>query len=257
MNYVLRFSDIPAGSFLGRASRKCLSIIPKNWTMPVLQGPLRGMRWIVGAQNHGMWLGSYEAEKQVAISKMLLPGQTFYDIGANAGFFTLLGAKCVGLSGRVIAVEPLPRNIEVLEKHLSLNGISNVGVVGKAISDFVGTARFSVEGHSTSKISAEGHATVQVTTLDALVEELGSPPDIVKVDIEGAEIGLLRGAKKVMEESRPVIFLAVHSKEIFDDLWNIVLGVRYVIKELDGVDARPSGFREEVVLLPAELSIGM
>lgn len=219
--------------------------------MPVLQGPVRGMRWIVGAQNHGMWLGSYEAEKQLAISRMLRTGQAFYDIGANAGFFTLLGAKRVGSSGRVIAVEPLPRNIEVLGKHLRVNDISNVDVVGKAISDFIGTARFSVEGHSTSKISAEGDATVQVTTLDALVEAVGRPPDLVKVDIEGAEIGLLRGAKKVLEEYRPVIFLAVHSKEIFDDLWSTVPGPGYAIKELDGGDARPGRYREEVVLLPA------
>ena len=249
---MLRFSDLPADSFLGKASRKCLSVLPKDWAVPVLQGPLRGMRWIVGAQTHGMWLGSYEVKKQIAISRMLRPGQTFYDVGANAGFFTLLGARCVGPSGRIVAVEPLPRNIEIMEKHLAINNISNVRVVGKAVSDFVGTARFSVKGYSTSRLSTTGELSVEVTTLDALVEEAGSPPHIMKVDIEGAEIELLRGAKKVLEEFRPVIFLALHSKGIFDDLVETVPKLRYVIKELDGADVRGAGFREEVVLFPAE-----
>src|SRR3990172_5392705 len=249
---MLRFSDLPADSFLGRVSRKCLSAIPKDWAVPVLQGPLRGMKWIVGAQTHGMWLGSYEAKKQVVISKTLRLGQTFYDIGANVGFYTLLGGRCVGSSGRIVAVEPLPRNVQLLDRHLSINDISNVCVVVKAVSDFIGTARFSTEGHSTSKLSADGQTSVEVTTLDALVETMEYPPDIMKVDIEGAEMKLLRGAKKVLEEFRPVIFLALHSKEIFDDLVETVPKLRYVIKELDGADVRGASFREDVVLFPAE-----
>jgi FkbM family methyltransferase len=249
---MLRFSDIPVDSFLGKTSRMCLSIIPKDWAVPVLQGPLKGLRWIVGAQTHGMWLGSYEAEKQIAISKVLRPGQTFYDIGANAGFFTLLGARCAGASGRVVAVEPLPRNIEMIERHLSINGISNACVVGKAISDFVGTARFAVEGHSTSRLSREGQVPVEVTTLDALVEELGIPPNLIKVDIEGAEIKLLRGAKKVLQEFRPVVFMAVHSKEIFDELMKVAPALEYEVKELDGTDVRTGRFRDEIVLMPVE-----
>ena len=214
---------------------------------------MRGMRWIVGAQNHGMWLGSYEAKKQIAIARMLRPGHIFYDIGANAGFFTLLGARCVGSSGRVIAVEPLPRNIEMLEKHLAINNISNVRIVEKAISDFVGTARFTVEGHSTSKISAEGQAVVEVTTLDTIMEELGTPPNLMKVDIEGAEIELLKGARKVLEQFRPVVFVAVHSKEIFDVLVDMAPRMKYEVEELDGTDIRSVEFCPEVVLMPAEV----
>lgn len=253
---MIRFSDIPADSFLGRASRRCLSFIPKDWAVPVLQGPLRGMRWIVGAQNHGMWLGSFEAEKQIAISRLLRPGQTFFDIGANAGFFSLLGSRCVGTSGRVVAVEPLPRNIEMMEKHIAINNISNVLVVRKAISNFIGTARFSVEGHAMSRLSTEGQVPVEVTTLDALVEELGSPPGFMKVDIEGTEIDLLRGAKKVLEKFRPVIFLDVHSEEKFNNLLEIIPGLEYEIRNLDGTDVRSPEFREEIVLVPTELRTG-
>jgi len=143
-----------------------------------------------------------------------------------------------------------------MEKHLAINDISNVRVVGTAISDFVGTAWFSVEGHSTSRLSTEGQIPVEVTTLDALVEELGAPPDLVKVDIEGAEIDLLRGAKKVLEEFRPIVFIAVHSKEIFDDLLEMAPGMNYEVKELGGTYVKPAEFCEEVVIVPTELRTG-
>ena len=253
---MLRFSDIPANTFLGNALRQCLSIIPKDLVVPVLQGPLKGMRWIVGAQNHGMWLGSYEVKKQIAISRMLKPGQIFYDIGANVGFFTLLGARCVGSSGRVVAVEPLRRNIDLIEKHIAINNISNVSVIEKALSDFVGKACFSVDGHSTSKLSGKGQIAVEVTTLDELVEQLGSPPDILKVDIEGAEIHLLKGAANVLEKFQPVVFMAVHSNTIFYDLLDTVIRLKYEVKNLDGIDVRTSGFSDEVILFPAELRTG-
>jgi FkbM family methyltransferase len=210
------------------------------------------MRWIVGAQTHGMWLGSYEWRKQAAIFKCLRPGQTFFDIGANTGYFSLLGSRSVGASGRVVAVEPLPRNIEFLERHLAMNGISNVHVVGKAISDYRGTARFCVDGHSTSRFSDSGRMLVQVTTLDDLVKELGCPPDVMKVDIEGAEMELLRGAKQVLENDRPVIFLALHSKDNFERLIVDAPAWRYAIRGLDGGVLGAGRFQEEVVLLPVE-----
>ena len=213
---------------------------------------MRGMRWIVGAQTHGMWLGSYEWRKQAAISKRLRLGQTFFDIGANAGYFSLLWSRSVGASGRVVAVEPLPRNIEFLERHLAMNGISNVHVVRKAISDHRGTARFCVDGHSTSRLSDSGGLLVQVTTLDDLVEELGCPPDVMKVDIEGAELELLRGAKQVLENDRPVIFLALHSKDNFERLLVDAPAWRYAIRGLDGGVLGAGRFQEEVVLFPVE-----
>ena len=182
--------------------------------------------------------------------------KTFYDVGANVVFFTLFGARCVGSSGRIVAVEPLPRNIELMEKHLAINDISNVRVVGKAISDFVETVWFSVEGHSTSRLSTEGQIPVEVTTLDALVEELGVPPDLVKVDIEGAEIQLLKGAKKVLQEFRPVVFIAVCSKKIFDNLFEMAPRLEYGVEELGGTDLRSAEFCSEVVLIPAELRTG-
>jgi protein-L-isoaspartate O-methyltransferase len=135
---MINFSGLPITSLLGIILRKVLSLIPPNFTVPILQGPLRGTRWIVGAQTHGMWLGSYEIDKQLAIKNSLKPGQVFYDIGANVGYYSLLAAKCVGNTGAVIAFEPLPRNIVYLTSHLRLNKITNTILLQKALSDHSG-----------------------------------------------------------------------------------------------------------------------
>jgi predicted RNA methylase len=94
--------------------------------MPILQGPGRGIRWIVGAGTHGCWLGSYESEKQAVVAEALGPGMVFYDLGANAGFYTLLAARAVLPGGEVIAFEPLPENISYLRRHVERNGFRNV-----------------------------------------------------------------------------------------------------------------------------------
>lgn len=247
---MIRFSDIPAGTLLGKNLRRCLRVVPSHWVIPVIQGPMRGMRWVVGAQNHGMWLGSYEAEKQRAIAAILRPGDTFVDIGANTGFFTLLGARRVGPTGTVVAVEPLQRNTDYLNRHIALNRLANVVVVRKAVSDFDGRSSFSEEGWSTGRLSPGAKSTVEVTTLDSLVHELGVKPDVVKVDVEGAEIDLLRGARRLLEEVRPILFMAVHSVSLFEDLRKLLPAIRYEVTPLDGTESVAQQYWEEVMLNP-------
>ncbi len=77
--------------------------------MHVVQGPLRGKRWIAGSSNHGCWLGSYELAKQRKVIELVRPGMVCWDVGAHVGFYTLLFAELVGPLGRVFAFEPLPR----------------------------------------------------------------------------------------------------------------------------------------------------
>ena len=79
----MNFSNTTA---LGKLVRLPLRLVPRTAVVPVLSGPLRGARWIVGAATHGSWLGTYEAAKQLLIERALKPGSVFYDVGANAGF---------------------------------------------------------------------------------------------------------------------------------------------------------------------------
>jgi len=111
----LRFSEIRSNNILGKSLRFPLSVLPKTTVLSIMQGPGKGMKWIVGSGVHGMWLGSYEADKQQILADIPLEGTTVLDIGANVGFFSILLSRLVGPKGKVIAFEPLPRNTEMLK----------------------------------------------------------------------------------------------------------------------------------------------
>lgn len=111
----LRFSDIRSNNIIGKSLRFPLSLLPKTSVLPIMQGPGRGMKWIVGSGVHGIWLGSYEADKQQLLANLNLKGTTVLDIGANVGFFSILLSRLVGPMGKVIAFEPLPRNLDFIQ----------------------------------------------------------------------------------------------------------------------------------------------
>jgi hypothetical protein len=104
---VINFSGISNSVLLGRALRLPLRLIPKQAEVRILQGPLRGKRWIAGSSNHGCWLGSYEAAKQRKIIEFLRPGMVCWDVGVNVGFYTLLFAELVG-GGEGLRIRAFP-----------------------------------------------------------------------------------------------------------------------------------------------------
>ncbi len=122
-----------------------------------------------------------------------------YDIGANVGFYTLLASALAGPRGRVVAFEPLPRNLEFLRAHVAMNGMTNVVIRSVALADHPGTRPFDdTPGPSEAHLAARGSLTVECATLDALVAK-GEipPPDVIKMDVEGAELLVLRGGEDV------------------------------------------------------------
>ncbi|MFH1226417.1 MAG: FkbM family methyltransferase [Planctomycetota bacterium] len=251
---MINFSNISRSSFIGALLRKLLSCLPKGFIMPVLQGPMKGMRWIVGSQTHGMWLGSYEIDKQLAIKNHLKPGQVFYDVGANVGYYSLLASKYVEASGSVVAFEPLPQNLEYLSSHARLNKLSNLTIIPMALSDHSGKDKFSYkEDASSCHITPEGNIEVSVTTLDKLLKE--EPillPNIIKVDIEGAEIDFLKGAIDTLIVHRPLIFMAIHSPQLFVLLFKTIAEYKlpYTIRNLNGIVVSDYEYLDEVILMP-------
>ncbi len=174
-----------------------LHLIPKGAVLPVLQGKLRGAKWIAGSSNHGCWLGSYEYEKQQLISRMIKPKTVAFDIGAHVGFYTLLFSKLVGSEGKVVAFEPFPPNLHYLRRHITLNHLSNVEVFQAAVSDATGITSF-VQGPSSSmgQIADRGDFEVKQVSIDELIDEGKLPaPNYMKIDIEGAEYKALLGLK--------------------------------------------------------------
>jgi len=229
------FSGISDKSLMGRILRLPLRLIPRNLTMRIWQGPLRGKKWITGASIHGCWLGSYEFDKQVLIARTLENGTTFFDIGANVGFYTLLASSLVGNAGKVFAFEPVPRNLAFLKKHLEMNDVQNVRVFNAAVSDRSGVAQFS-EGPSNSmgKLAGEGALTVELVSLDGLLAEGKiTRPNYMKIDVEGAEFSVLQGARNLLTDASPMIFLATHGNEVHSQCVSLLQSLGYTCRPVD------------------------
>ena len=212
----MNFSAISETSLLGKVLRWPLRLLPASLRVPILQGRLRGKLWIVGAGTHGYWLGSYESQKQAVFEKHIHLGNVVFDIGAHTGYYSLIASTLVGSRGKVFAFEPLPRNIHFLNEHLRINRITNVQVINSAVSDRNGTAHFSDKGSSfQGRLTVDGDIEVNVVCLDDLWKQAELPaPDVIKLDVEGAEFAVLLGAERLIRTARPVIFLATHGVEV-------------------------------------------
>ena len=231
----MNFTSISNKSILGRIMRFPLKFIPSGIKVPILQGKLKGKKWIVGSFNHGCWLGSYEYKKQTLFAETVTEGAVVYDVGAHVGFYTLLASEIVGQSGKVIAFEPLPQNLHYLNKHLSLNQCGNVKVIEAAVAEESGTTFFT-KGISSSMgyLSSTGDYEVKVVSLDNLVLNREIPyPDYMKIDVEGAELLVLSGAKKILNDFAPVIFLATHGADIHKQCCDFLKSAGYHLQSIE------------------------
>ena len=190
--------------------------IARGIAVPLLRGPLRGMRWLPnsGGKLARFLLGSYEAKQSALFSQRVRPGQQVIDVGAAAGYYTLLAAKCVGASGSVIACEPDAGNLRFLRAHVARNRLANVRILPLALADENGSARFGrPSGTGRGRLTHDGASEVAVRRLDDLAAELSLRPQHLKIDVEGAELDVLRGGERLIREHGPTLFLSTHDRQ--------------------------------------------
>jgi FkbM family methyltransferase len=143
-------------------------------------------------------------------------GDVVYDIGAHYGTYSIIAARRVGAQGLVVAFEPAPETRELLIRHLEWNRASGpVRVVAKACGARSGnmplwSAGRADGGASIVPRSGTRAETVDVTTVDQVSEESGRPPALMKIDVEGAEFDVLRGAERTLATARPTVLLSTH-----------------------------------------------
>jgi FkbM family methyltransferase len=208
----------------------------------IQRGYAAGMKW---KRYHryvsGYWIGIYEMQIQQALVRELKNGETFYDIGANAGFFSVLAARLVGSVGRVFAFEPLPENIESLEAQFSINSLNQCQSVPKAISNCSGTVSLILgDNNSMGRLAAAGNTKsmkalmVESTTLDEFIQD-NAPPNLIKMDIEGFETEALLGASKMLASSRsPKLLIELHGDDKAQQVEEILSGYGYRLADLAG-----------------------
>ena len=170
----------------------------------------------------------FERESHVRtwLMERLKPGQVFFDVGAHHGWVSMWTLPLVGKAGFVVSFEPSPANLSILEWHRARNTFSKWSIVPKAVSDadvkeeeffLVDTGdspmnSLTTGAHGTPLMNGRDitKTSIQTITLDTYCRESGLRPNLVKIDVEGAELLVLRGAAKLLAESSPTLILAVH-----------------------------------------------
>ena len=171
-------------------------------------------------------LGVYEYTEMAAAARVIRPGMTAVDVGANKGDYALMFARLVGPSGRVLAFEPDDRNLGWVRRSVRANGYRNVETFPYALADADGEALFNpgrASGWgslvaSRSGVDAEHAVPVQTRRLDSVAAELGIPSiDVLKVDVEGAELGVLRGARALLSAPGARTLLVAMDSDVESD----------------------------------------
>jgi FkbM family methyltransferase len=219
--------------------RKFARRYPEGSTVTIRNGHLAGYRWKrYHRYVNGYWLGIYELPLQEAIVGELKSGDVFYDIGANAGFFSLLASKYVGPRGRVYAFEPLPDNINAISANFRINSIETCELVEAAVTNRNGTIEF-YKGADSSMASIfnnkdkTGSFSVSAITLDDFVQD-HRPPNMIKMDIEGAELLALQGGEKLLTQSeRPRLLIELHGKETGNKVIQYLKSLGYTVLTLN------------------------
>jgi FkbM family methyltransferase len=205
--------------------------------------------------------GSFEPNEFWFLGWVLTPGAAFVDIGANEGFYTVFAARRVGSEGRVYAFEPSPRERARLEGNLRANRLDNVTVFTQGLAEQAGRAVLHVadpEHNGQNSLGAFGHSGVEcaenleieLTTLDHL-RERGSigKIDVIKMDVEGAEMRVLRGATNTLRRDKPILLLELFDAALrgqgssAEQVLTFLKGAGFDLYQFDAASGKPIALR--------------
>ena len=261
-------------NFVGSIQYKIPFLRPliQRMAQPFREGP-RVLQHGVGAGLHfdphggnpGYALGTSGIEEQEALAHFLRPGNVFYDIGANKGFYAVIGAHLVGPQGHVYAFEPFLDSATAVRANAELNQQEHVTVFQAAVADQTKEEDLLLSGDSLefSLISSltAAHRTasekvrVQVHAIDDLVVG-GSlrPPDFIMIDVEGSEVDVLKGMRRTVEAHRPVVLCEVHwiREEFAEVLEDVFEPLGYTVTQLGGGAIPREVARYHALMLPPD-----
>jgi FkbM family methyltransferase len=194
-----------------------------------------------------------EAESYGLFAAAVRPGAVVFDIGAHIGTYTLVAAKKTGPTGRIVAYEPHDYTREHLQRHLRWNGADAQTTVrdvccgaSEGSADFYNIPGQAEGMNGLVPVHGFQKRAVKVVPLDKEVADLVFVPDIIKIDVEGAEWDVLKGAEKTLERNHPILFLSLHPH---------ALAIRGESPEviLDWLEQR--GYSQEVIARDHEIHV--
>jgi FkbM family methyltransferase len=241
------------------------TILVKRFVPLVILDAISSLKWKVYPLLVRLWPGLaillHEPESTRAFWDAITPGMTVVDGGANMGGYSLLASRRAGVDGRVFAFEPDPNNFARLLKQIG--HLTNVQPVQKAIAASSGESRLFLDSFHAGHTLVDGRVgergiPVGVTSLDDFVRDLDLPGlDVVKLDIEGAELLAIDGMRNLLRsERRPVILCEVHPPITPEEFISKMDEFGYRTRILD---AKLTGARHDVpvhvISLPTERDV--
>jgi FkbM family methyltransferase len=205
------------------------------------EGPAAGLRFEVTLpQDKAIWTGNYEYEFTSAITEHICKSDICYDVGGYRGF--MCGAMAMAGASRVFVFEPLSSNRRALARLIELNPALPLSVLPYAISDNDGSGQFKVMPDLSMGRLADSSTLpemmdlvpVTVRKIDSLLQTHEIlPPSVVKIDVEGAELAVLKGSLHVLRECRPKIFIEAHSATLERACSELLATFRYKIRRME------------------------
>lgn len=170
-----------------------------------------------GVESALFYSGIYESGTLHFIESRLNVGDDYIDVGANIGLMTLYAARKIGPTGKVLAIEPNPETRAILERNVTRNGLTNVLICADAVGGEGGSARiyanWNINRGGASLINRsteENGVDVRVSPLDDLVAQFGLQPSMIKIDVEGFELQVLQGARKLLQQNDlPILIMEI------------------------------------------------
>lgn len=206
-------------------------------------GPAEGLRiWIELPKDKPLWTGTYEADFSAALSRAVESGDVCLDIGGYRGFFS--GLCALSGASAVHIFEPLPANISRIQSLIEANPSLPLVLHAVAVGAKVGESEFVVMPEaSMGKLhdSRFRHQATRGETLRVQVETLDHlrgvglipAPNVIKIDVEGAEAFVLLGARNTLATARPKLFIEVHTRELAKECLSILSELAYEVNVLE------------------------
>jgi len=231
--------------------------------MPVISSPLKGFLWST-ATNYDYLTGTYEDPIVIeTFLSWLQPHSVLYDLGAHVGYYSFLAQQKI-TKGIIYSFEPSPVNLEIFADHLALNksriseGVINIqpyAVSDKEKEVIFSDTKISVEGNSYMKdksgLKPAEMIRIKSFSIDALVANGFLKPDVLKIDVEGAELEVLNGAVNTLRSCKPNILLATHDSHlpgIKNKCLELLGSLGYQVKHTGGYNKNLAGHDDFIAI---------
>ncbi len=192
-------------------------------------GPAEGLFWSLPTRSRFL-KGTYEPGMAKFFHENLKDNDTFWDVGAHFGYYSLIASRTL-TDGEVFSCEPSVENRWYLSKHIGWNRLQNVTIMPLAVGAEDGTCSFGGDGTGSGHIGGTGD-TITVRSADSLLAKGDCrTPTILKIDVEGEEANVLRGAESLLTTTHPMLIVATHGGSVHRECVAILNEYHYKVYE--------------------------